>query len=591
MLLLPCLLAGLAGSCQSPPDLESARELRIPLIDGGGFELPFFPDADQRLGTGVPYWRGSGATLVEGPNGGHVLRLGRAGSLTQPVGLGREAVATLQMAANVRGSGALVLSNASGDSASFPFESEDWMRLEVPAAQLAALTEGWVPRFVLMLKAGPEGAEFDDVSATAALPRVAAEDLRVEALAFVDGVVDSWLAASLDDLGERPTSFAVQGFDAVTGKSLGAGTPGGVHPLFELLLELHALFGRERDTVALVAHLDDFFESGFIEGTDIPVQWDPIRDAPVPERAFEVARTLRFLLDVTLRGPLSQRERAEERARGLAQFLSDNAVLPTGEIAGVLIPGEQRMSGRTASLRRLDVPTELVRAGVVFERPDWIAVARGALSEFEFLHVWGGVWYSIDPGLDDDYGHYGARSATMALALEGDEYFGRLALSGYRYLAPIWRQTLQHGGFVAADQVRGWGVLLQVAELHSKEASQIAELLDMAVRGHWKGEQDSAGAWVDVSHHRWDPKLKLEVGDVPGAPANLIEGLGLALDERLGLDRDVLRGRLAVVLRSTVRAYGAEYELLPTRPASAGANPASGGLRVSLALLAALERL
>ena len=106
-----------------------------------------------------------------------------------------------------------------------------------------------------------------------------------------------------------------------------------------------------------------------------------------------------------------------------------------------------------------------------------------ALSDLEFTHAWAGTWDAIDPAFDDDFGHYGARAATAALA-GGEEAFGRFAEEGLEHFLPLWRDALRLGGNVAADQVRCWLLALDVARLDRSYEARVRPLLaEWAAKG------------------------------------------------------------------------------------------------------------
>jgi hypothetical protein len=110
------------------------------------------------------------------------------------------------------------------------------------------------------------------------------------------------------------------------------------------------------------------------------------------------------------------------------------------------------------------------------------------------------------------------------------------------------------------------------------------------VRAHIQGEMDFGGNWVGVSHHRWEPRFGLEVGDVPGAPVNLLHGLALVAQPGLGQDTRELRALFAAVLRTTLRTYGREYVLLGSRVEAEGVNPGGAEIRMMPALVLMLQR-
>jgi hypothetical protein len=107
-------------------------------------------------------------------------------------------------------------------------------------------------------------------------------------------------------------------------------------------------------------------------------------------------------------------------------------------------------------------------------------------------------------------------------------------LDGWRHYEPIWVDALTLGGNVAADQVRCWNLLGDVVKLAPGEKDSIARMLHRASRSHFKGEQYDNGAWGDVTVFRFGPRTGLEVGDYPGAPQNLLNGLATIYTDELG---------------------------------------------------------
>ena len=140
--------------------------------------------------------------------------------------------------------------------------------------------------------------------------------------------------------------------------------------------------------------------------------------------------------------------------------------------------------------------------------------ARDAFAQFEFTHFWPGTWDAIDPGFDDNYGHYGARAVEAWKAHPDEAAFRNVAEGGARHYMPLWRDALQLGGNIAADQVRCWKILREVAALEPSLQDKVADLLHLAARNHYRGQQYADGTWGDVTIYHFDPKAHLEVGDV-----------------------------------------------------------------------------
>jgi hypothetical protein len=119
---------------------------------------------------------------------------------------------------------------------------------------------------------------------------------------------------------------------------------------------------------------------------------------------------------------------------------------------------------------------------------------------------------------------------------------------------------------------------------------ELGELLAMAARAHFKGEQYDNGAWGDVTFFEFDPKTGLAVGDLPGAPANLLWGLGICARKSIdldraksleGLSRDDVIALYSAVFLSTVETYKRPYGYLSTQRERTGQNPGGGELRVA----------
>jgi hypothetical protein len=233
----------------------------------------------------------------------------------------------------------------------------------------------------------------------------------------------------------------------------------------------------------------------------------------------------------------------------------------------------------TAALRHLDVPAQLARLGALTGDGRLTAAARGALGQLEFTHFWGGSWDLIDSDFDDNFGLWGERALTMLESHPGDPVFDYLPRTGFEHFEPLWRDALRFGGGIAADQVRCWRIVARYARQRPELAERIRALLAAAVRAHFKSEQYGNGAFGDVSFAEFGPR-DLPVGDLPGVPANLFEGLGFLYGEDCGLPRDALRALYTTVLRSSESAYRREHGWLRTRLELDGRNITGGELRM-----------
>ena len=593
----------------APPPTISRPDVALATWDvlpNGDFEDPLWEGA-RFLGTELPWWRAPEGRRHASRVVGGVLEVAPGAGLERPawwwppsrdvggVGFVLRGVSAGDAALElVDGEGSVVLPLAApagpgGGLAPFELSADD---------VAAALGRPLGARFTLRLLAGEGGARFDDLALLVDLPDPDPATLAAELVAETDRVLDLVTAHGLDRVGPRETDFVVATWDVVTGTPLRSGR-GAVGVFHESLLELHASDAVARRAPELHAragrllerHVPEFLELTLHPTTHLPRLHDPLTDLAL-DRPIEASRYLGFLLDLASHGPEALRADCRAAAAAFGEAVLAGGVVPTGEVASRYAPETGVGDTQVPSIRKLDMPAELVRLGVLLDDERYLATARAALSEYEYLHMWGGTWDSIDPGLDDVYGHFGNRSVTMAKALPGEPLWLRLGASGLDHYGPMWRRTLAHGAFVAADQVRGWKGFVGVAELEPARRAEVAELLSLAVAAHLVGELDTAGRWVDVSHHRWEPRFGLEVGDVPGVPGNLLEGLAHAA--RLAtmdgsdaggarapyLDPRFLRGAFLAVLRTTEETYGRPYGLLPMRSEGLGENPSGADLRL-----------
>jgi hypothetical protein len=275
----------------------------------------------------------------------------------------------------------------------------------------------------------------------------------------------------------------------------------------------------------------------------------------------------------------------------MGETILAHGVLPDGSVAAEYRPSDAKVSTNVPQLRRLDVSCQLARLGALLGDERYLRAARNAVAELEYTHFWSGTWSEIDPGFDDDFGIYGARAVEMLRAYPDEKAFRSLVESGWRHYAPLWRDSTRFGGTVAADQVRCWALLADWASFQPEIVPDLAPRIATAARAHFKGEQYSDGAWGDVTFFGFEPKTGLQVGDLPGTPANLLNGLAVAHEKVLGLRRDEIRAMFTAVLRSTLAEYKQPYGCLMTRRKHEGENPAGGELRLLPGLVRMLRQL
>ncbi|MCC6406596.1 MAG: hypothetical protein IT453_05500, partial [Planctomycetes bacterium] len=465
-----------------------------------------------------------------------------------------------------------------------------------------------VPRFVLELSndGSDTPAKWGPIATSVDLPCPPTSDwLQKELHAELDWIFRLWLERGLDREGPRETSFTCNMLDVVTGAKLvtveAVSQP---QPLYELMLDAWVIDHDPAWGAALERYVEEFLTLGIQPDTGIPRQYDCVRDEPLDRNALEIAKAFHFLLDLAEKGPEEFRERALAAGKELGETVLAKGVLPDGSIAPIYVPADASPRTDAPPLRRLDVAAELARLSKLTGDPRFAAAARRAIAEIEFTNHWPGEWDRIDPGFDDSFGHYGARAVTMLEAFPDDPVFRRVVASGWRVYGPLWSEALRFGGSMAADQVRCWDLLERYMRLEPAGSTARAEFrrtLALAVRAHFKGEQYGNGAWGDVTYQDFDPKIGLSVGDLPGAPANLLWGLGIAHRRELALD-DASLGRAAfaprqveamflAVFLSTRDAYKRPYGYLSTQRERTGANPGAGELRVARGLIEMLATL
>ena len=622
--LLISALAAPAPAAQPPQEVGPAPEQvhRVQVLDNGDFALS---DPDHGPGSErIPWWYGNvGPRAVKRQADTRWLKLeALEASLEQPFAVYAPWIEDVQIQGLVRGHYPnLTLVDASGRELTVELERQlepksfigrpDPLPFRVRLGKLAEDAGRTLePRLRLRLGpvetvkhptgyTGPDKVYWTNLEVLAPMPLPTPEALEVELVRALDGIFGNYFERGLDRKGPRATGFIGQVFDVVTGEPL-RDIPGGWVPLWEYVMVALERAPDGRWAEAFDAFCADYFELGFHPETGLPRKWDCALDVPLDDQPVEVRADLRFLLDLHEHGPERWRERALEAARGVGAAVLAHGVLPDGGIAPSYVPRTGAYSLDAPPLRALNLPAQLGRLGAVLGEPRFTEAARRALFEFEHTAAWGGSWDSLDPDFDDRFGTFGEDAVTLLSHHPDDELFERVIRSGWEHFAPLWRASIRYGGSAAADQVRCWELLADYAELRPEIRAELTPLLVAAARAHLKGQQYPGGAFGDVTHVAHAPAQGLGVGDLPGAPFNLLWGLATLHRPELGLDqaelslseRDV-RALFTAVLRSTLEVYGREHGILGSAEQAAGANPCGQGMRLCkglVTMLGTLER-
>jgi hypothetical protein len=583
----------------APPPQEKPPEplVRVSLLDNGSFAERNDSAVDRHGMRPIPWWLSSNGMeqVVAVPGGGFALRTKGGEWAEQPFAVFAPLARMFTVRGHVSGKGRVVVLGGDGkahervvggaDPSEFEVEN-GWYDLEIDSG----------PRFTLRLEGTNAGEStlWSNLSVEADTPCPSEKDLRAEILALLQEIVAPWLERGVDDLGPKKTSLLCHTFDAISGKTLTT-SPGGLHPLWEQLNAALQVAEVPEWRAAFERFLDDWLTLCLDPTTGLPRSWDCEKDEPIVDRpAGDLALPLGFLIDVAEKGPERVRDHARAAAAKIAETVLATGVLPDGTIGASYFPADGRANTSVAELRRFDLLAQLARLPQLRSDPRFVRASEELRSAFEFSHVWWGTWDRIDPGFDDEFGNYGARAAAIALAdPDGREgkAFRAIALDGWRHYAPIWSDALRLGGNVAADQVRCWNLLGDLVKVEPSQKDTIAELLHLAARSHFKGEQYGNGAWGDVTIFRFGPRTGLQVGDYPGTPQNLLNGLATIYSDDLGGRTEEVRAMYTSVLRSSVKEYRREFGFLLDRTQREGDNPATGTLRMLLGLVKMLRTL
>ncbi len=579
--------------------------LTVQGVRGGRFEEAPLAEAGA-----VAWWRASaGVRWIEAPEGsvdpgsptpaGPVVELQPGAWIEQPIAsfAGPDDAPLAQF----RGHGelAVTLSGPGGErrwELSLNDASSSYVRAPVLSEGERAPAARWTLRVAVPGDAA-EATVLRQIDFTVELPAPDREAMAEHLIAVAEWAFEPWLELAVDRVGPVETAFLVQDFDALDGRPLGEPKRRStLHPIYMQLLDAQAAAPREAWGAALSAFIEDYLTLGLNSGTGLPQFYDGVADEVLPDVPMEIGLHLEFLLDVAERGPEAFRARALEAARRIGETVLRAGLLPDGNVAAKYRPSDGQALTSTVELRRLDVPAQLVRLAVAVDEERFIAPAREAVLTFEYDHRWPGTWDFIDPGFDDMYGHYGGRAATMWRSVPDDESFRQVALGGFEFFEPLWRDALRHGGNIAADQVRCWRIAIDLVRADPSLAERVRELLLEAVQIHWVGQQDGAGRWVDVTIVGFGPKA-LPVGDTAGVPQNQLEGLAavIAATDVLGLEEaqvGELLARFAAVEQRSLEAFGGPFGLIPgSLRTTGGPQPAIGSLRLLGSVVLLLDAL
>ena len=574
-----------------PHGQDAEPTLQFSMLRNGNFEIP---QERAVVAGGIPWWiQEVGTSRLQELEGDTWLVTSGEAIAQQPVPAYAPTTTGILVRGRVQGEGVVRLLDGLGRSAALDVgqtgtaSTFEWSGEEITKAMGAAP----MPRLELELSAQDGGsAAWTDLEVLVPLPCPDEEALRAEILERLHLCLDPWLERAIDNLGPRATGLVGTFFDAITGEIL-ANHPAGSHPLIDILHDAIQAEPDPRWVAAVEAYTRDSLELLMHPETGIPRKWNVVEDRPLNDRFHQIYLDLSFLIDVAEEGPEGYREAALAAAEKLAESVLASGVLPDGNVASLYRPSDGASSNETRPIRRFDMPAQLTRLAQLNGDQRLVEAARDAVATMLYTHYWPGSWNRIDPGFDDDYGHYGARAATMARCFPEEALFRRVVDGGWDRFRVIWPQALRYGGSMAADQVRCWKLLIEYSELRPDIREELAACLDDAVHSHLRGQQYNNGAWGDVTYFGYQPAVDLQVGDLPGTPTNLLEGLAIVYDSGLGPSNEELRALFTAVLRSSVNTYWREYGFLSTVREVEGSNHAGGSIRIGAALTTMLKKL
>ncbi|TAJ04002.1 MAG: hypothetical protein EPO68_17260 [Planctomycetota bacterium] len=450
-----------------------------------------------------------------------------------------------------------------------------------------------LPRLTVLVAGA--GARVERIELRAALPAPDAAALLREIESELAWFFATWSERALDSVGPRATAFWARDFDAETGATLALLPKSPVLDAYwQQLLDAWEADPRPEWGALLERHFADLLELGLHPATGLPRAWNAERDEPFDDGTLEVHVYMRHLLELAERGPQSLRKRALGAALRIGELVLARGVLPDGSIAAAYRSFDGAPSTDTVPIRRLDVPAQLARLSAQSTDARFGNAAREALFALEFAHHWPGTWDHIDPGFDDNFGHYGERAVAAARALPSVAAFQEFAVTGYLRYGPLLTQALRFGGNIAADQTRCWWILRELAVLDPGLRDVTRVLLLEAARNHFHGQQGAAGAWLDVTIQGFEPISNLPVGDTSGVPQNLLGGLAHVYEREPDLAAPELRAMFAAVMLSTRAQYKQQYGYVSGTRRSEGrgaTNSAAATLRYTSGLVAMLRRL
>jgi len=604
------LLAGFASAQAEPPRGFARREVQVL----GNPALELLAPTDRELSAQrrqLPYWKllngttrpwldgakspGEWAALLD-PSAPRVVGLWLEGGAQIAQSAAAYAPFAAELSIRVRLSGRARIEVIDGNGRRFARDFDQAGEPETAVIRGAELVAAFgapvLPR--LQLRISGAGARIEEVELFVPLPAPDEAELLAEIESELGWFIATWSERALDTLGERKTAFAARDFDAVSGAPLAVLARSPVLDSFwQQLLDAWEADPRPEWSALLERYLADLFELGLQPGNGLPRAWDPERDVPVDDLTLEIHAHLRFLCELAERGPQAFRARAREAALKIGELVLALGVLPDGAVAAAYRSSDGRPSTDTVPIRRLDLPAMLARLGALSGDERYVSAARDALFALEFAHHWPGTWDRIDPGFDDNFGHYGERAAAAAHALPAEHSFHAFALSGHARYAPLLALALRFGGNVAADQVRCWRIFRELGELVPALREPNRALIVEAARNHFRGQQGASGAWLDLTMQGFDP-VALPVGDTGGVPQNLLAGLAHAYEREPDAHAAELRAMFTAVMLSTRAQYRAEYGYVSGARRNEGrgaANSASATLRYTSGLVAMLRRL